>query len=216
MDLKLSKWIKWLKVIEIEIYNLVLYKDVFWSVQHLIKENEKIQKPSVFYRYLGDTYVSHVLIGMRRQIKIDRDSISFHRLLDELNRNPEILSRKYFKELYKGSVLEELGHADKDFDEFCGDTPEHISKDMVRQDIKDLIGYATKCEDFTDKVIAHTDKRDPKHPLTFDDVNKCIDYMDKLICKYNSIFHATYTDSLMPTYQYDWKEIFDEPWRKST
>ena len=213
MDTKLSKWLRWLELIEKQIYNLVLYKDVFWSVQDLIRGNNKIQKPSIFYRYLGDTYVSHALIGIRRQIKIDKDSISFRKLLDELSKKPEILSRKYFKSLYKDSVLVELGQDDKDFDKYCGDTPEHISKDMVLQDIDELIINAEKCEDFTDKVIAHTDKRDPRHPLTFDDIDKCIDYMDKLICKYNLIFHATYSDSLMPTYQYDWQEIFDEPWR---
>ena len=84
---------------------------------------------------------------------------------------------------------------------------------MILQDIKELTIHAAKCEDFTDKVIAHTDKRDPKQPLTFGDVDNCISYMDKLICKYSLIFHATYTESLMPTYQYDWQEIFDEPWR---
>lgn len=213
MDPKLNKWLKWLKIIEGEIYNLVLNKDIFWSVQDLIKKNEKIQKPSVFYRYLGDTYVSHALIGVRRQIKVDSQSISFHRLLSEMTKNPEVLSREYFRELYKDSVLEELGQADKDFNAYCGDTPDHISKEMVTEDISKLIEYAQKCEDFTDKCIAHTDKRDPKTPLTFDDLNNCIGYLDTLCCKYNLIFHAVYSNSLMPTYQYDWKEIFDEPWR---
>ena len=213
MDHKLIKWIKWLKTVEDEISHLVVNKDIFWSVQKLIKENKKIQKPSSFYRFLGDTYVSHALIGVRRQIKIDSQSISFHRLLKEITENPEILSREYFRELYKGSVLEELGQADKDFNQFCGNTPDHISKQMVAQDIATLIDYAKKCEDFADKRIAHTDKRDPKFPLTFEDLNNSIDFLDKLCCKYNLIFHAHSSESLMPTYQYDWKAIFDEPWR---
>ncbi|MCI5219015.1 MAG: hypothetical protein D3914_07450 [Candidatus Electrothrix sp. LOE2] len=211
---KLVKWLKWLKSIEEEIYQLVVYKDIFWSTQKLIKQNESIQKPSIFYRFIGDTYISYALIGIRRQIKIDRDSISFARLLDELTKNPEILSREYFRELYKGSLLEELGQADKDFNQYCGDTTNHISKSMVADDLEELINHANKCEEFADKRIAHRDKRDPKSPLTFADLNNCIDFMDQLYCKYNLIFHALDSGgSLTPSYDYDWQAIFDEPWR---
>ena len=48
MDPKLSKWIKWLKIIETEIYELVLYKDVFWSVQDLIKKMKRSKNRAYF------------------------------------------------------------------------------------------------------------------------------------------------------------------------
>src|SRR2546426_7612992 len=89
-----------------------------WEVQKIIRSNKNIQKPSSFYRYLGDTYVSYITIGIRRQIKIDRQSISFARLLSEIIETPSVLSRDYFKSLYKGSVAESL--ADRDFDRFAG------------------------------------------------------------------------------------------------
>ena len=53
MDPKLKKWINWLKVIEGKVISLVEAKDIFWSVQKLIKSNKQIQKRSSFFRYLG-------------------------------------------------------------------------------------------------------------------------------------------------------------------
>jgi len=91
MDPRLAKWIRWLKVVHDEIQQLVMAKDTFWEVQEMIKANKKIQKPSSFYQYLGNTYVSHSVIGMRRQLKVDSQSISLARLLTEMAETPEVV-----------------------------------------------------------------------------------------------------------------------------
>ena len=215
IDPKLNKWLKWLEIIQSEIYDLVVSKDIFWQVQNLIKDNKQIQKPSIFYRHLGDTYVSHILIGIRRQIKYDQNSISFIRLLKEIEENPQIITRDYFTSLYSDSIVKDL--ADTDFDKYSGNDPSYISPIFVKKDLKKLKEITLKCEAFADRRVAHRDKRDPNHILKFDDINNCVDFLDKLYCQYHLIFHADYSDSLKPTYQYDWKAIFDFPWRtKST
>jgi hypothetical protein len=214
MDPKLKKWIRWLKSIEVEITQLVIAKDIFWSVQKLIDKNNKIQKPSSFFKYMGDTYISFIVMGIRRQIKIDSQSISFVRLLSEIERSSKKISRKYFKQLYKGSSVEFL--ADNDFNQFCinlGDP--YISSAMVRNDLIELRKVACLCEEFADKIIAHSDKRAPKTLPTFNDADEAIDFLDKLYVKYHLIFHAASMQSLMPVYQYDWQQIFDYPWRSS-
>lgn len=211
MDNKFNKWIKWLKIIKSEIYDLVLTKDIFWKVQDLIRKNERIQGKSIFCKYMGDTYVSHVIIGIRRQVKTDHQSISFARLLSEISRHPEIITRKNFVNLYKNSVVEDI--ADNDFDQFCGPNRSYISQKMVEDDLDSLKKVAKKCEDFADKRVAHRDKRDPNGLLTFGDVNDCIDLFDKIYCKYHLIFHAEWSCSLKPSYLNDWEAIFDHPWR---
>jgi hypothetical protein len=212
MDPKLKKWGKWLKSINEEVTRLVIARDIFWSVQDLIKTNKQIQKPSSFFRYMGDTYISFITMGIRRQIKIDNQSISFARLLSEIESNPEKISRQFFQELYKGSRVEFL--ANNHFDKFC-DNPgdSHISSNMVNEDLRQLKIAACLCEKFADKRIAHQDKREPKILPTFKDTDKTIDFIDKLYVKYHRIFHADSMRSLMPVYQYDWQQIFDYPWR---
>ena len=213
MDPRLKKWIDWLKVLHDEIQQLVLAKDTFWEVQEIIKANKKIQKPSSFYKYLGNTYVSHSVIGMRRQLKVDSQSISLARLLTEMAETPKVVSRKYYKAMYADSVVKDF--ADKDFNRFAAPRAAHISKDMVLADLKTLRDAGRKLEEYADRRVAHRDKRDIKSPPRFKDGDAFIELLDRLYVKYHLLFHAASMDSLMPTYQYDWKEIFRDPWISS-
>lgn len=209
MDSRLAKWIRWFAVIHDDVQQLLICQNIFWEIQSIIKNNKKIHKSSSFYQYLADTYISHVTIGIRRQLKINQTSISFTRLLTEIGEHPLSLNRAYFKGLYKGSVVEDL--ADKDFDKYS-EKGKHISVPMVREDLEKLKSVAHKVEDFVDKRVAHHDKRTPRQLPKFHEVDSCLELMDKLYVKYHLIFHAGSMDTLMPTYQYDWKEIFFVPW----
>lgn len=213
MDPKLTKWIRWLKIIHDEIQQLILAKDTFWEVQEIIKSNKKIQIPSYFYQYLGNTYVSHSVVGMRRQLKVDSQSISFAGLLTEISENPQLLSRKYYKGLYAGSNVE--AYADRDFDKFSGNGAAHIPKQLVVDDLKLLRDSGLKLEEYADRRVTHRDKRNVNSPPLFKDGDAFIDLLDKLYVKYHFYFHASHMDSLMPTYQYDWKAVFREPWISS-
>ena len=155
---------------------------MFWEVQDIIRANPRIQKPSAFYRYLGRTYLSHALAGLRRQIKPQKDSISFVGLLDDIAKNPEELSRDYYRsrcaypdgpdisqiETEGRKELEEVGITGtpqlKDLikmDDFapCADASgKHVCPKMVEDDLKRLKSAVEIHEEFADKRIAHWDK----------------------------------------------------------
>lgn len=199
-----------MKVIHDDIQSLLVNRNIFWEVQKIIKNNKAIQKPSTFYKYLGDTYVAYSAIAIRRQIKNDKRSISFVRLLTEIMEDPKPLSRTYFKSFYVGSTVETF--ADSDFDKIAGANKDHICPVMVRNDLEALKLHATKIEDFADKRIAHHDKKQPKNLPTFNEVDDCINLLDQMYVKYHLVFHASAMTTLMPVYQYDWKAIFLVPW----
>jgi len=155
MDTRLKKWIRWLAVIHDDVQQLLVNQNIFWEVQEIIKNNKRVHKPSSFYQYLGDTYISHVTVGIRRQLKIDQTSISFARLLTEIAKHPSSLNRIYYKNLFKGSVVEDL--ADKQFDKYS-EKGAHISASMVQNDLAQLKSVSAKIEDFVDKRVAHRDK----------------------------------------------------------
>lgn len=210
MDARISKWLRWLDVIKAEIQDLVVSKYIFHEVQKMIAENPKIQVNNSFYRYITSTYVSHAVIGLRRQLKTDPQGISLALLLQELIKTPEVLSRKYYVGLHEGSTVEDL--ADEDFDRFASPGASHIDPAQVEKDLQRLRDVTRKCEDFADKRIAHRDKREPKSLLTYNEVDDCISLLDELYIKYLLMFEAKAMDTLLPTWQYDWKEIFRTPW----
>lgn len=213
MDTKLSKWMKWLKIIHDDVQQLLVKRRIFWEVQEIIRTSGDLHnKPSSFYGYLGDTYVAYIAIGIRRQIKCDSQSVSFARLLHEIQETPAVLSRKYYVGLYAGSAVEDL--ADVDFDSFSGVVKDHIDPGIVAADLSRLVSVSKKIEDFVDKQIAHRDKRIPKIVPTFKEVNECVDVLDELYTKYHRAFYAQDMRTLDPVPQYDWKAIFRVPWIK--
>jgi hypothetical protein len=208
VDSKLQKWLRWFGVIEKDIQQLLIQQHIFWKVQDIIRDNKDIQRPSAFYDYLGQTYIAYIAIGIRRQVKSDRDSISFSRLLKEIMATPSVLSREFYKSPY----CKVLHLADGDFDQFVGENRNHVAPEMVSNDWGTLRSVAEKIEAFADKRIAHRDVKPPRNLPTFNEVDECLDTLDRLAVKYIQLFRGDAQSSLMPTFQYDWMEIFRVPW----
>ena len=140
---KLNKWLKWMETIQSEIQKLLRDTNMFWEVQDIIRENPRIQKPSAFYSYLGRTYLSHALSGLRRQIKPQKDSISFVGLLEDVAKNPEELSRSYYRSLCAypdGPEISQIEMAGREDLEEVGITGNSQLKDLIQMD--DFARYA--------------------------------------------------------------------------
>ena len=210
MNRQLEKWLKWLEIIKADIRELLMMKSIFWEIQQIIKNNKQIQKPSVFYDYLARTYVDYALMGIRKQIKIGKNSISFMRLLKEVSEEPQILSCSYYTSLYNNTNVAFL--ADRHFDRFCGNNREHICPDKVKKHMQELKDIAGKCEEMADKIVAHRDKKPPKTLPTFKNLDNAVDKLDQLYCWYHLMFYAAFMSSLKPVIQYNWKSIFKTPW----
>lgn len=226
---KLKKWLKWMQTIQSEIQMLLRDTNMFWEVQDIIRENPRIQKPSAFYRYLGRTYLSHALAGLRRQIKSQKGSISFVGLLNDIAKNPAELSFKYYCSIRwsesEDQQLVQLGLArcgldhraviKNEFEKYADASGEYVCPQMVKDDLNALKSAVEKHEEFADKRIAHWDKGEPEVIPTFGELDDCIKLLDKIYVKYHLLFYAESIDTLMPTYQYEWKTVFLEPWLKT-
>ena len=232
---KLEKWLRWMETIHNEILALVQDANMFWEIQDIIRGNPRIQKPNAFYSYLARTYLSHALVGLRRQTKPHKDSVSFVKLLGEIAENPEELSRNYFNSRYSNSDGPDLGQvvggADlekvgvdpsqlkalikmDDFAPYADATGAYVRPQMVKDDLARVESVVKTQKEFVDKRIAHWDKRKPKVIPTFEELDSCIKLLDQMYVKYHFLFYAESIDTLMPTYQYEWKRIFCEPWLK--
>ena len=209
---KLEKWLKWMEIIHDEVQLLVLEAKVFWEVQDIIRNNPSIQKPSSFYGYLGRSYLSHALVGLRRQIKPNKDSISFVGLLEDIAQNPTELSLSYYRSHRGELVILDIDVVKEEFSKYADPNCEYICPKKVVADLNELKKAARACEEFADKRIAHRDRREPKIIPTYDQLDDCIDLLDRLYVKYHLLFYAEGMITLYPEPQYDWKAIFYQPW----
>lgn len=217
-----EKWQQWLDVIYKEIQALSVYRNVFREVHAIIKANPKIQKPSSFYDFIDIAYIAFATMSVRRQIKNQNDSISFAKLLSEMQKHPKIMSRDRFAALYKGSSDEGRGvkvlqkhsenRAEKAFRKYSDGSGNHFNPEIADRDLQDLQATAKKIEDFADRRIAHCDKRSQKTLASFKNLDDSVDFLENLLKKYYLLFHAVTLINVLPSYQYDWKQIFRYPW----
>jgi hypothetical protein len=207
---KLEKWMKWLKVIHDEVQDLVVTQRTHREVGEIVAFNPALPHTSEFYEHLGKTYTSHVVIGMRRQVKISDDQISMAGLFAEMIESPECFTRSYFVGLYKGSVVEQF--ADRDFDKYAAVGAPHIDPMRVETDLQRLRNATADCEKFADRRVAHRDRRALQTIPTYAELDLAISCLDQLYVKYHLLFHAANMDSLLPTRQYDWTDVFRVPW----
>ncbi len=223
MDDRFNKWNKWIDVILSEITKLSIDRHIFWEVQDIISNNPKIQKPSKFYNFLRNIYAASALMGVRKQVKIDKDSISFAKLLQEICDTPKILSRTRFFANYKGSTVEKIAKLmgstveefeSRNFDQFAGKTGDHVDPELIKLDLGELKSKAQKCEEYADRRVAHFDIKAISNIPTFADLDKCIDFLEMLIKKFYLLFRASSLTRILPVSQnkYDWKAIFKEVW----
>ena len=206
-----DKWSGWLETIYKDIQNLLIKRDIFREVQEIVRANPRIHKPSHFYDWLGSVYTTDAVIGIRRQLDLDKRSISFKRLLTDILNHPEVLSRDRYVKLYpKFKMRPDMGT--RDFDSIAGSGQAHIPVELVTADIAELEKKAQKISHYATKRIAHFDEEGPNEPVASADLEECLDYLEELLKKYFLIFHATHIASIVPVFQYDWKHVFREPW----
>jgi hypothetical protein len=210
MDQRLAKWLNWNESIQIDVTGLLTAKRTFHEVVDMIQENPLLPKTSEFYGFLGNTYTSHVVMGLRRHLKAGSGQMSLAQLLCEFIESPHLLTRSYFVKLYDGSPAQIF--ANSDFDKFATAGAAHIDPDLVKLDLQNLKQEALRCEAFADKQVAHRDSKAPKVGPTYNELDKCLELLDELCVKYNLLLRAQGMSTLLPTRQYDWTPVFRTPW----
>ena len=220
-DATFNRWNNWLEKIKDEVTRLLVNRHIFWEVQEIIKANARIQKPSSFYEWMGNLYATDAAIGVRKQIDFDKRSISFARLFTEIAESPGILSRDRFLAMYKGNPNPDVKtffekRAHRDFEKFAQLGSSHIDPALVTADLTTLKENSKNLQQYANKRVAHIDEAAFDKLPTFHELNECLDFLEGLVKKYMLLFRATNYHKLLPTWQYDWKVIFREPWIKGT
>lgn len=207
----LAKWIEWVDIIHQNIEDLLVSQHIYKAYLEIVKRNPEIQSPIDFHDWVRKNYASAVAIHIRRELDTGSDVISLKRLLMQIQKNPQVITRDWFRSLYKGSNADDF--ADGDFEEVAG-KGETFDSAIAKQDIEKLEQLGKYIEDYATLRIAHSSKKPLTKDPTYDDLDAFIKEYENIVKKYILLFTASGYTSLTPTWQYDWEEIFTKPWIK--
>ena len=210
------KWRSWLDEIGNELGWLLTGRDLFWRLQEIVESNEKIQSPAILHNWIADNYVAKTTTGIIKVTDHHRGTISLYWLIKGIKNNPDLISRDYFVSQWRDDFLREMGTADRTFDMYANFGKQLVNPERLDADIRGLDEGTSLVKDFRDQWVAHFDeKRKTDQMPTFGDLNKALDIIDEVWCKYRLLLGRSAPDTRKPAMALDWEAPLRHRWIKS-
>jgi predicted small secreted protein len=207
-----ERWVTWADRIKKDLQGLVNNQQIFLRFNDIVQRNlEHIKQNEglLFCYFVANCYAGQAAVGIRRHLKIDDNSISLRKLMEQIKKCASQFTFEFYIAQYpiNGSYI---NWQKPTFSQFSHDE-KVIAEDIIDADLKTLDILGRQIETYVDRQLAHLDKRGWDGRVKSGDMKKMIDQFDALACKYLSLIAAKGYTSLSPTICYDWDRIFQVP-----
>lgn len=206
MDAQLEAWRTWMhERIRPHFLEMGLYRHVFHELRKMSEAKEL--PASYIFTYLSETYATTQAIAVRRQTDTDPRTASLWRLLREIGRAPQVITRKF----YVAEWGEGGPNASEGFDSYAKPKAKYIDGKRVKNDRRALETTAKAVKRYVDQYVAHAEANPTAEIATFNDLNASMDLAIKLYKRYYGLlFPGVYETS--PEIGHEWKAVFRVPW----
>lgn len=216
-----KKWQGWAERIYEDFRQVVEDRDIHEGFREVVQENGDwidSNEGGLFIDFVKRNYVSSAFMGVRRQLKVDDDSISLMRLLGQMAAQAHQITFDFYMTIFPFEAEQ-----DKDgwvwqretFRSFTTDG-KTVSAEMIQADALKARTLAAEIEKAADRTVAHNHKGDHKSNVTFDDLRASIHEFDELACRYIGFLTGKGWTSCGPSIVFNWRRVFDHPFRKPT
>ena len=213
-------WKQWIDRISQEMVKCACDRYVFNRWWSIIRDNPAIDINNTFLALIWSSYFQRQVMAIRRQVKINRESISLVRLLKDIAEHDIHITRQDFLRDYVNPHLNQAfsrrtnREASKLFDSLAGRGRSHVSGVTVRKDIERLKRAASRLERYADKWVAHSDRKRRWPRLSFKELNKALDVFLGTWHRYHNIAWRGPVSmdpaSMMGT---EWEKVLTVPWK---
>lgn len=214
------RWIRWISRITNEVAKSAVERYIFDRWWAIIQSNPQIDINNRFIALIWSSYFDRQTLVVRRHVKVDRNSISFVRLLKDVAEHDKYITRHEFLQNYannpyfdKAQVQQNVCEASRLFDSFAGRGKPHISRSRVQKDINQLKRETRRLEYFADKWLAHSDRKRKWPRLGFKELNKALDLLFKTWQRYHEIIRGSISVDPAFLAGTEWEEVLTVPWK---
>jgi hypothetical protein len=143
----------------------------------------------------------------------DRHALSLSKLLSKMIARPGDFPASFFESLWRTEYpqygLDEIGFlARSTYAPFSDATGQHLDVTKLEADRTSIVDAVAHIKSFADRHVAHSDRRGPKRPVTWNDLDEALDAAAKLSKKYIALLTGASLSSFAAVPQYDWTAIF--------
>ncbi len=229
-----KKWDKWQKSfdrIKKELEFLYFAKGMLERLRD--HENVKSCPNKIFLKYLNNTYVVYLAMGIRRLVDKTSRAQNLYQVLEDIKKRAcEISIENYVEYIYKKVHQKRIedypdrteeekifleqscrksihGSAERFFKESLGENVQTLLCCEVEKDIDELRKTTEKVKNLTDKCWAHMDKdRDKLSKIPFEEAHKAFNKLTELYDKYSALIGVNKFEPNDNVFFNGWDEIF--------
>ena len=165
-----------------------------------------------WYEWLRTMYAHYIVMAVRRELDRGADAPNMYRLLHQISKRPEVLSRTRYKAFWNDSdMVRTLGVNlwDKPFTEMAG-PGDFIDPAIVKRDIAELDRQARLVILYANRIVAH---RTPESvPATLTHVNDSLEGIERILKKYYVLLTGRSLMAAEPSILVPWQRAFEQPW----
>jgi hypothetical protein len=188
-----NKWQSWINIIMEDIQTVYFHRSMYDGLKEIVDKYEEADKECLFFSFLQNVYIDSLVMGLRRQIKngTNKDnSISLVRLLEDIKKHPEVVTRESYYALWDQKHLININFAARAFSEYAEPDENQIDISRVEKDISMITEICKTAEYYADKRVAHRDKGVLKHDVTLEEILSALDSVGATVKKYFQLFTA--------------------------
>jgi hypothetical protein len=205
-----ARWRRWMPRIHAEIRDLVISRHIFSTVADMVNKNESSRKHFDYHSWSIRNYAFCLSVSIRRLMDNDPRSVSLARLLDELSRNAQVVTRESHRCLWPARMR---AAADPTFDGIAGVGEGHLPPGVPRHDLAQLGKAHRRTRMLVNKQLAHLDQRNlQRKPPSIAEMQDVVSLFEETFRKYGLLLKA-WDPQYLPTWQYDWTSVFEVRWK---
>ncbi len=218
LDGTYEKWVRWLdEHIVGEITQLHHVRALWQGFMQMVQQAAP-DAPAVFAEAITHNYLHAQAIAVRREAEIDEDVVSVARLVDEIRRHPEVITRERWVGLWPieqtgDPIRSELTRmvANRSFDKIAGPGADRFSAEAAEADLTALCDATDSIVKYAERVVAHSDRRPPRSSPTLADLDNALDVLGATLQRYELVVRASDRPFIAPVIQDDWRAPFRQP-----
>ncbi len=207
----LKNWARQLWIIHAEVRSLLRGSKIFWELQKIFENNPEALRHRLFNDWIATNYGVTTAIGIRRQLDLDKRSVSLKGLLlqikAELVCHPDLLSRQKFVTNYPPELV---SVAQREFDRLVGIGETRVGVAYVQRDLDHLDAITQPIKHFANKRVAHRDMGDVEK-RRLGELDDCLQALGDMADRYPRILTGS-GSTVVPELPPDWKSVFRIPW----
>jgi len=210
------RWRTQLRKLRREVVDVLRCRQIYDRLREIVEANPAIQRPWTFHNWLIRNYTIATLVRVRRLVDQDGRTWSLVRLLEEIKRDPDLVSYRSHRAFYRKHYDRRDGTwlARSAFKSVAGQGGGALPRSVVEADLKKLRAGWQRLEVFTNKRVAHLDRQVPRGPAPkIREVNAAIDLVSETLRRYELLLLGSATGKGQePVAQDDWDTVLTRAW----